>query len=262
MLAAGAADRDGHEPLALGEVAHGHALEDGQVGREELHRTWLGLHVVGDVGVEPALRPQLGLPVGVGQEAHVGDEVGVDGDAVLEAEADHVDLQPGRVGVAERLADPRGQLVHVEVGGVDHQVGVAAEVGQHLALALQPVEEPARALEGVRPPGRLLAADQDVVAGVEEQQRGVASGRALGEVGVEGLEERAGAYVDHDADLLLRAAGLVDQAHDLAQQAGRQVVHDVEPEVLELLGGRAPAGTRHAGDDDELAAVLRVGNHA
>ena len=76
---------------------------------------------------------------------------------------------------------------------------------------------------------------------------------ALGQVGVEGLEERPGTYVDHDADLLLGAAGLVDQPHDLTQQARRQVVDDVEADVLELLGGRAAAGPGHPGDDDELA---------
>ena len=52
----------------------------------------------------PLMRPQLADPVRVRQEPHVGDEVGVERDAVLEAEADHVGLQAGGVGVAERLA--------------------------------------------------------------------------------------------------------------------------------------------------------------
>ena len=84
----------------------------------------------------------------------------------------------------------------------------------------EPVEQPARALQGVGPPRCLLASDEHVVGGVEEQQGGVAARGALGQVGVEGLEERPGPYVDDDADLLLGAARLVDEPHDVAQQAG------------------------------------------
>ena len=89
---------------------------------------------------------------------------------------------------------------------------------------------------------------------------GTPSGRPLGEVGVQGVEERAGADVDHDRDRLLAAAALVDQPDHVAQQARRQVVDDVEAEVLELLGRGAAAGAGHAGDDHQVAvrAVVRV----
>ena len=74
-----------------------------------------------------------------------------------------------------------------------------------------PVEQPARALQRVRTPGRLLAAYQHVVGRLEEEQRGVPPGRALGESRLQVGEERAGADVDHDRDRALDAAALVDE---------------------------------------------------
>ena len=121
------------------------------------------------------------------------------------------------------------------------------------ALAAQPVEQPAAALQRVRAAGGLLAAYEHVVGGLEEQQRRVPAGGALGEVGLERAEERPGADVDHHRDRLVEAAALVDQPDHVAQQARRQVVDDVEAEVLELLGGGAAAGAGHPGHDHELA---------
>ena len=51
---------------------------------------------------------------------------------------------------------------------------------EHLALALDPVEQPAAALQRVRAAGGLLAAHQHVVGGLEEQQRRVRAVRAAG----------------------------------------------------------------------------------
>ena len=110
--------------------------------------------------------------------------------------------------------------MHVERGGVDDQVGVAAQPGQHLALALQPVEQPAVALERVRAAGGLLAAHQDLVGGLEEDQRRVPAGGAVGEVRGEGLEERPGADVDDHGDRLGGSPALVDEPDDVLEQLG------------------------------------------
>ena len=125
VLAAGAADGDGHEALALAQVALGRGLQHRDVLLEELGRAGPLLDVRRHRLVAAVERAQLGHPERVGQEAHVGDEVGVDRDAVLEAEAGHRDLEPRRLGGAEGLGDPVGELVDVEVGGVDDHVGVA-----------------------------------------------------------------------------------------------------------------------------------------
>ncbi len=54
-------------------------------------------------------------------------------------------------------------------------------------------------------------------------------------------------------DRLVDAAAVVDQADDVAHQGRREVVDHEVAEVLQLLGGRAATGSRHAGDDDQLA---------
>ena len=48
-------------------------------------------------------------------------------------------------------------------------------------------------------------------------------------------------------------------AHDVLEQRGGHVVDDVEAEVLQLLGRGAAAGAGHAGDDDQLAALVGPG---
>jgi len=195
--------------------------------------------------------------VRVGQEPHVGDEVGVDGDAVLEAEAEHRHPQPGGVRGAEGLGDAVGELVHVEVAGVDHQVGDRAQVGQRDALALEAVEQPALALQRVRSAGRLLPADEHLVAGVEEDERRLPTRALVGERAGDRVEEGAGPHVDDHRDGLLAAAALVDEVDHFGQERRRQVVDHEEAEVLELLGRRAAAGPCHAGDDDELPRLRR-----
>ena len=168
-----------------------------------------------------------------------------------------VTLSRGRVGRAERLRDPVGELVDVEVGGVDDQVGVAAEVGQHLALAPEPVEQPAAGLERVGPARRLLAADQHLVGGVEEQQRRV-RGRSRPGRGWPAGSRRTPRTGRRPRP---RSAGSVPRLSSTRRTTSRsrrrrEVVDDVVAEVLQLLGGRAAAGAGHAGDDDDLAGVL------
>ena len=107
----------------------------------------------------------------------------------------------------------------------------------------------------MRSAGGLLAAHQDVVVGLEEQQRRTPRGQRLGQLLAQGVEEDARADVDHDRDRLVDALLLVDEADDGADQLGRQVVDDVVAEVLELLGRGAAPGTGHARDDHELALV-------
>ena len=105
------------------------------------------------------------------------------------------------------------------------------------------------ALQRVRPAGGLLAADQDVVVGLEVEQRRAAGRELGGQLLAQRLEEDPGADVDHGRDRLVDALLVVDQPDHVGDQLGRQVVDHEEAEVLELLGRRAPAGAGHPGDD-------------
>ena len=168
VLAAGAADGDGHVALALAAVAGGDELEQLGVAVEELLGAGLVEDVAGHLLVEAGEGAQLRDPVRVGQEAAVHDQVGVDRQAVLEAEG-HDGGPQLRLLVAGELGVHLGaQLVHVEAGGVDHQVGVAAQLAQQVALGGDAVDDPAVALERVRAAHRLEAAHQGVVGGLQE----------------------------------------------------------------------------------------------
>ena len=72
-------------------------------------------------------RTEVVLPVRVRQEADVHHDVGVERQTVLEAEALDGDLQPRIAWRVEGADDPLLELVHVEVGRVDHEIGGTAQ---------------------------------------------------------------------------------------------------------------------------------------
>ena len=98
--------------------------------------------------------------------------------------------------------DPVLELVHVEAGGVDDEVGVAAQRGHHLALAVD-----ARRAAGRRPAAG--AADGRPPAGGPGRRRWP-RGRAASYAGrgrraralLQGPEEGPGPHVDHHGDRL------------------------------------------------------------
>ena len=130
------------------------------VAVEELLGAALGQHVVADRRIEPGQRPQLRDPVRVGQEPAVDDEVGVHRQPVLEAEGHHGRLQAPSGRRPEGLLDLGAQLVDVQPGGVDDQVGLAPQVLEQGTLRGDAVDQPAVALQRVRAADALEAADQ------------------------------------------------------------------------------------------------------
>ena len=78
----------------------------------------------------PGQRPQRLVPVRVREEADVHHDVGVERQAVLEPEALDRDLQSLPSTALVERGDQLGlQLVDVELGGVDHQIGGARVTG-------------------------------------------------------------------------------------------------------------------------------------
>ena len=113
------------------------------------------------------------------------------------------------------------QLVDVEVGGVDDQVGVGAQVGQQLrARGGCPSSRRPLALQRVRPAGRLLAADEHVVGGVEEQQRRTPADLVLGQVGLAATSKNDPDRTSTTTAIgWVGAAALVDQATTMVAAA-------------------------------------------
>lgn len=137
------------------------------------------------------------------------------------------------------------QLVDVEAGGVDDQVGVATQLAQEFALGVDAVDDAPVALEGVRAAHRLEAAHQGVVGGLQEDDApGDVLGRQVGEGVTEVVEEASAADVDDDRDPGDVALGAGAEFHHGGDQRGRQVVDDEPAEVLQTLGGGRAAGCR------------------
>ena len=156
----------------------------------------------------------------------------------------------------------------VEPRGVDDDLGVGAQVAEELPLGLDAVEQPALALQRVRPADALEAADQGLVGGVEEDQVGAPAGLAQRrEAGAQLAGERAGPDVDDGGDLQAVVAGVAGPAliaglrqFEIDHGVAKAHVYDITLYVMAglLLVGLIcnflvrPVHEKHWMSDDEL----------
>jgi hypothetical protein len=108
---------------------------------------------------------------GLGRNRQSKHHVDVDRQAVLEAERGDGDLHARRpVVVGEQLDHAVAQLVDVEVAGVDHDVGVGPQAARAPGpLLLDGGAQEVAGAGRVAAAGALVAADEHVGAGVEEE---------------------------------------------------------------------------------------------
>ncbi|MCY1346899.1 hypothetical protein D9M69_329970 [compost metagenome] len=198
---------------------------------------------------------QLGLPVRIGQAAYIEHQVGIHRHAALEAEG--LDQEGGaRLGFVEQAQlDGVAQLVEVEAGGVDLQVGEVgdgAEQGGFVANRFG--QRPRLVGQWMAPAGLGEALEQGLVVGIEEQHVTVdMPGADLVEQFGKALQ-LAGqvACVDRHGDQRLEQFGVQQGAlGQFRQQQRRQVVDAVVAVVLQDIEGGALAGAGAAADDDQ-----------
>ncbi len=137
--------------------------------------------------------------------------------------------------IVERGDEAVLELVNVEGRGVDDEVGGVTRAAEEGPLLLDRLEQ-ARCLRGERmaPAGGVVAAHQLGRRRVQEQHRDpVALAAQRGDVVEHGAVVAAGDE-RQAVDATARHRGEVD---DLLDERGREVVHDVPPEVLEHVGG-------------------------
>ncbi|MNI69166.1 hypothetical protein D3C73_1249000 [compost metagenome] len=122
-MAAGAANGNSD----IGAVAGGKAWQPfEQVRRNVLeHFLDVGLRrqVIGHRLVEPGLLAQFRLPVRIGQAAHIEYQIGVDRHATLEPERLDEECRTGFRLVQQAQLDGIAQLIQVQAGGVELEVG-------------------------------------------------------------------------------------------------------------------------------------------
>ena len=258
VLAAGAADANGE----VGAVA---ALDEGwqpvfQVGGgvgDEAARFVVAFEKFDDRRIPAAVGTDGGFPVGVRQEAHVEEEVGVDRCAVFEAEGLQGDDERGR-GVAEDGAQAVFKLVNAVMAGVEDDVGKVHQRVQKVSLVFDGFRQGARVfgmdVQRVRAACFAVAAHEDVGVGGEEKDLDIRQRAQVADFFRQGGEVGSVTRVHGDGDGLRLFAGEV--AHEAVKQCARQVIDAVVAEVFEGVEGDGFARPGQSSDDEHFGGLF------
>ena len=193
-------------------------------------------------GVATGQWAQIRFVMRVGQAAHVKDELGVERQAVLEAERLEGERQRLGLGLrviavhCDELTNPLAQRVRFEVAGVD----VMAELGntgQAHALFGNRFRQGAIVARQRMPASRFrVALAQRFGLRVEKEKLDVVLLRAQGvELLRQGFDAAATANVDGDSDLAV--ALLTELIDERLQQLRRQIVDAIVRSVLKQVEG-------------------------
>ena len=218
-------------------------------------------HEVGHQAVVAGEGAHLGVVEGVGQEAHVDHEVGLDGHAVLEAEREDAHLHELLVGeLGEGAGEAAPERARAQAARVDDEVRRLADAAELGALAGDGARDrlPGRG-ERVAPAVLVVAADEDVVGGVEEHHLGrdlvlAQLAHGVGEL----VEEPLGAEVAGDGEVTPHARVDPHELGELKQQPRGQVVDREVAHVLEDVQGLGAARPAHPRDDHDVGHARRA----
>jgi len=167
--------------------------------------------VLGHRLVQPGLVTQFRLPVRVGQAAHIKHQVGIHRHATLEAKRLDKERRAWLRLIQQAQLDRIAQLIQVQAGGVDLEVGQVNDRPQQFGLVLDGFGQRAmRAAQWVASTGFGEALEQGLFVGVQVQHIAM---DVLGPHFFEQLRETcevAGqvAGVDRDGDQRLRQFGV------------------------------------------------------
>src|SRR3990172_8244065 len=134
MLPAGAADRDRQATLALGGVGGNREGEEVLHEREEAGRPRLGKDVLPDRRGEPGALAELFDVIGVPDEPGIEDEVRLERQAGLVAEAQELERHLVGLDVAEAGEKPLAKPTEGQVPGVHHDLGFLSDGIEEAAL--------------------------------------------------------------------------------------------------------------------------------
>ena len=187
----------------------------------------------------------------IGQAAHVEHQVGIERDAVLEAEGLEQQDQPAALVLPDKILDAGAQRIGPQVAGVD----VVAERGQHfqrLAFARDGFfQRHVVAGQRMAPAGFGKALDQHIVARIEEDEAQRDALRLqLAQLRRQRRDARPAAHVHRHGDqfVLLRP----QVADQVRQQRRRQVVHAVIAGIFQHIECNGFAGTGKTADEYDL----------
>ena len=252
VLAAGAADTNG-------EVSAVAALDEGgqpvfQVGGgvgNEAARFVVLFEEGDDRRVATAVGANGRIPVGVGQKAHVKEEIGIDRRAVFEAKGLQGDDERRR-GVAEDGAQAVFELIDAVTAGIEDDVGEVHQGIEQMAFVFDGFRQGARAfgadVQRVRAARLAVAAHEDVGVGGQKEDLDVGVLAQRADFFRQGGEVGGVARIHGDRDRLRLFGGKI--AHEAVKQGARQIVDAVVAEVFKGVQRDGFARAGKAGDDE------------
>ena len=163
----------------------------------------------------------------------------------------HTDIEPHDLPPEHPRAQP---------GRVDHEIRPRLEGGEQVALGGHALGNPALGGERMTAAGLLVAVDQGLLVGVEEQHVVAESGtREVVEDCLESLEVVTAADVGDDRRMDHLRPVVEEQLDQAANQPGREVVDAEVPGILEDVHRGRLTGSREPRDDHQVAEVGRWG---
>ena len=169
---------------------------------------------------------------------------------------------PASLGAEHLLGDPSPQFGAGQVAGVDDDVGALAQRRQHLALGADAVDDPSFRGQRVATAGLLVAVEQRLLVGLEEEQPRLAARRASRS---SSTCSRSSKYSpprtsETIAGVLDPAALVAEQLAEAADHPRRQVVDAEVAAVLEGGDRFRLARPGMAGDDRPASSRGRGGS--
>ena len=258
MVAAGTADGDGETQLAFLDVVGQQEVDQLLQLLHKNARLRVAEHKVAHRLIQPAQRPQFLHIEGVGQEAHVKNQVGVQGNAVLVAEGHDRDLDlpllplPGKQPEEAVLQHPEG-----EIGAVDHKIRPFADRGQEQLFLLDGL------LDAHAGAGERMGTARFLVAAHEGADIGVHVQDAHGAVELGQIVQRVHqlpqtvtlTHVGHQRDALIAAVGVHAQLGKARNQRHGHVVHAVVIQILQNVRRAALPRAGQTGDDKKFHSL-------
>ena len=257
VLSPRAAERDRQIALAFMNVMRQQVDEQLGNTRDELARLRERADVPGDSGIASRQRPKFRNKVRVGQEADVEDQVGVFRNTLTKSEAHAGNENAFFRGLfLKTLGDVSAKLVHIELRGVDDEVGNRPNGAQVAAFRLERGLHGCVRAQGMRPARLAETAHQNRVGSFEEDdfRRDHAGDRLQYLRKLFQLRTFADVHDQRGAANLARLHGQVGKLRD---ELHGQVIDAVVAEILEGLQDRGLPRTAHAGNDHQLRRVLR-----
>mgnify|MGYP000423469970 CR=1 FL=1 len=156
--------------LTLRDVTRHHDVEKLEPRIEELLRLGMLDHEVRHHCIEARECPHFGVVEGIGQEADVNHEIGLDGQAVFEAEREHMDIHEllvGQLGKSGLETLAQGGRAHA--ARIDDHVGSFADARKGDALTLDGICRGIALLrEWMATTILTVPADEHLIGGLEE----------------------------------------------------------------------------------------------